>query len=1096
MKIKQDTFSHSLFFKWILFFFIPFPFIKELHSAVDSTVMKIDSMIYLADIYFNESKYDSSSACYILALKISKETNEVGRMVKSQIGLANCSNALGNYSQAFLFSTQGLDLINQHGLTNSAWLANLYYLKGNAEYKLRHTNESIQSLNYGIDIYKENIEHDSIYTLLYKTLGNNYLILRNLDEAKSAYEFALNNELNNKDTGLLAASLIMNIGIIYSNKAEYIKGEEYFEKSLKIKERKSPNGHKSFANNYLNLGRLQTIIGKLDDALTNLNIAENIYTEKLGLESDELIPIYLNKGALYILRMEYDKAITYHEKALELSIRDNSKGEHFLNQIYVNLGFINKKLGNYTKAIEWLKKAEQINNTAKAEIINFRTIANCYEETGEFEKAKQYYELAINTALEFKNRQLHELKYCFRDYGIFNDKMGNYEIAENYLMKATELIRQDFGETNTVYANSLTILGEHFYLKGSFSQALKYYQKSLIIDSKNFYDTSIYLNPTKDQITADENHRNTFQYKAKALYSLYNLKSKNERDLIASYKTSKLAIDVFENMRTGFTHEKSKLFATKDSKGIFELAIKTTLDLAETTRDSIYTNMAFYLSEKGKSAVLLSSMQESKALSFGGIPANILKLESKLKNEIAIYTNLIYDENLKQIKNKENLSLWRDLLIKQNRAYDSLITLFESKYPEYYQLKYDNSGIDISALQSNLTDREVLIEYELLDSILVIFTITNTDINYFKVNINENFINDVNNYIGITHEYPNVENANERLKYFASIANSLYSVLIDPIRDKIKDKKEIIIIPDDVLGLISFESLIVHLPSSEISGYDKLDYLINDYCIRYSYSASLLLRKSKKPVKTTKILAMAPSYSEDYVLPITRQGFGLRLAPLDYAKNEVENIQKYYSCKILEGNNATEKNFKKIAKDFNILHFSMHTIINNLEPMASKLVFSLNNDTVDDGFLNTYEIYNLPINADLAVLSSCETGGGKLSSGEGILSLARGFIYSGVSSIVMTLWEIDDISSADIMSGFYKRLKEGEKIDEALRNSKLNYFHTSDQLHAHPYFWSAYIQIGDNSPIAANSFSIKKWLIVALILIVVIVLFLLKRRRN
>ena len=134
--------------------------------------MKIDSIICLAGNYFNESKYDSSSAYYFLALKISKEANEVGRMVESQIGLANCSSAQGNYSQAFFFATQGLDLINQHGLTNSAKLANLCYLKGNAEYKLGQTDESIQSLNDGIDIYSNNIKHDSIYTLLYKTQGS------------------------------------------------------------------------------------------------------------------------------------------------------------------------------------------------------------------------------------------------------------------------------------------------------------------------------------------------------------------------------------------------------------------------------------------------------------------------------------------------------------------------------------------------------------------------------------------------------------------------------------------------------------------------------------------------------------------------------------------------------------------------------------------------------------------------------------------------------------------------------------------------------------------------------------------------------------
>ena len=102
----------------------------------------------------------------------------------------------------------------------------------------------------------------------------------------------------------------------------------------------------------------------------------------------------------------------------------------------------------------------------------------------------------------------------------------------------------------------------------------------------------------------------------------------------------------------------------------------------------------------------------------------------------------------------------------------------------------------------------------------------------------------------------------------------------------------------------------------------------------------------------------------------------------------------------------------------------MHTLINDEVPLASKLVFSYNNDTVEDGFLNTYEIYNLDLNAELAVLSACETGIGKLSKGEGIMSLARGFMYAGVPGIVMTLWAVEDIAGAQIITEFYINLKK------------------------------------------------------------------------
>ena len=1097
MKIKNDNICRSIILNWILLLLFLFFSQQTLLAIKYSNKNQADSILKLAKEYFLNNEIDSAYSCYLQSLSISGKTNYLNGTIISQIGLSNCSNSNGDYNNTIEIATKSLELIKQSGSTNPIWFSNIFYLKGTAEYKIRKTEESINSLNAGINIYRNNFKPDSIYTLLYKTLGNNYLSLGSLNEAKSAYELALNNELKSKDTSLLAASLIMNIGIIYSSNAEYIKGEEYFEKSLKIKERKSPENHRSFTNIYLNLGRLQTEIGKIDDALLNFNKAENNLLNEYGAKSENLIPIYLNKGALYIIKNEYGKALTYHEKALELAIRHNSTESQFISQIYGNLGVINKYLGNYKKSIEWLNKFEQASRNNEVKINNFRTTAFCYQELGETEKAKHYYELAIITALDLENGDSPVLKFCYLDYGNFNDKMGNFEIAENYLMKATELIRQDFGETNTIYAASLTNLGKHYYLKGNYKQALKYYQQSLIIYSESFRDTNFYSNPDKNQITPDDNLKQTLYYKAKALYSLYNLESKNERDLIGSYETSKLAIDVFENMRAGFTHEKSKLFATKDSKNLFELAIHISLKLAEETNDTIYINEAFIFSEKGKSAVLLSTIKESKALSFGGIPADVLVLENKLKNDIAIFTNLIYDEDLKQNKNEENLSAWRDKLITQNRIYDSLITLFETEYPEYFQLKYNSSAIDISLLQSNLSDTEILVEYDLLDTVLVIFTITNNGIKNTNVKINETFINDVRNFIEITHKYPLVENANERLHFFANNSYKLYNTLLKPIYSDLEDKKTITIIPDDILGFISFESLIKQLPASEIKGYNQLEYLINDYCIRYSYSASLLSRTNKNPGRTTKILAVAPTYTKDYILPSIGQGLGISLGPLDYAIQEVENIQEYYPCEILQGDNATENRFKILAKDFDILHFSMHTIINNDEPLVSKLVFSLTNDSVDDGFLNTYEIYNLPLNASLAVLSSCETGGGKLSKGEGILSLARGFIYSGVSSIVMTLWEIDDVSSADIISGFYERLKAGEKIDEALRNAKLNYLHTTDQLHAHPYFWSAYVQIGDNLPIIANSLSIDTFIIVSCsIIIILVVVFLVQRKKR
>jgi hypothetical protein len=102
------------------------------------------------------------------------------------------------------------------------------------------------------------------------------------------------------------------------------------------------------------------------------------------------------------------------------------------------------------------------------------------------------------------------------------------------------------------------------------------------------------------------------------------------------------------------------------------------------------------------------------------------------------------------------------------------------------------------------------------------------------------------------------------------------------------------------------------------------------------------------------------------------------------------------------------------------------------------------------------------------VLSACNTGTGKLERGEGIISLARGFFYSGIPSVVMTLWEIEDHSSADLITLFYENLKKGMTKDVAMQQAKLDYLQGSDQLHSHPYFWAGFVVIGKTEPLPSS----------------------------
>lgn len=160
--------------------------------------------------------------------------------------------------------------------------------------------------------------------------------------------------------------------------------------------------------------------------------------------------------------------------------------------------------------------------------------------------------------------------------------------------------------------------------------------------------------------------------------------------------------------------------------------------------------------------------------------------------------------------------------------------------------------------------------------------------------------------------------------------------------------------------------------------------------------------------------AQAISSEDDSTLQVLRGS----LIKLQWAENEVSGISDIIAGNTYYNKNATEETFKKQAPKAGIIHLATHAIVDDENPMYSKLALAPDTTTQEDGFLNTYELYNMQLDANMVVLSACNTGYGKLIRGEGIMSLARGFIYAGCPSIVMSLWPVDDQSTSTIMKDF------------------------------------------------------------------------------
>ncbi len=194
---------------------------------------------------------------------------------------------------------------------------------------------------------------------------------------------------------------------------------------------------------------------------------------------------------------------------------------------------------------------------------------------------------------------------------------------------------------------------------------------------------------------------------------------------------------------------------------------------------------------------------------------------------------------------------------------------------------------------------------------------------------------------------------------------------------------------------------------------------------------------------------------------------------------------------------ASEENFKgQPLSDYRIIHLATHGLIDDKKPGRSAIILSLDPDPKEDGLLQMREIFNLKLNADLVSLSACQTGLGQLIKGEGIEGLSRAFFYAGASSLLLTLWAVNDQASYQLLERFYFHLRSSESIMSALRKAKLEMI--SSGALSHPYYWGGFVVSGKADKIVFHR-TPYKWIVLTLSLcagLAILVLIINRERQN
>jgi CHAT domain-containing protein len=1070
--------------------------------SLSKEIADAESFLKRGRILYDRGDYDSLPYFYLSAKAVFQEQNHPEKVIACFLGMADYYRVINRFdlSEATLDSTDKYisEHIGPHSLSHAEAMVNRAKLYFNNS----QPTQSIALLNKTVALLQQ-LEADSLKMAgVMLILGANYF---NMDDFQKALEYSLEayqiHQQIEEGATVDKGRLLFNIGLTYERLGNQQKWLEYTYMGIDNNLELIDPDYSDLAQSYSSLTSFFIANGMSDSAQYYLEKSEALVRMDPGDNHRELVKLYIQRARIFLLEGNYHTALDYYQQALRIMERKGDTIGNLAGSLYVNLGNGYKSLGEYQQAekqyLHLLNAGSTVSQTTMADHYFYLADINCL--LGNYNRSESYFRKVFVIRESHLPRDHYLRSYDQLGYGILLDSLGSFGQANQYYLRALEITKSNFGEHNMQTARVLKITGDHYFLAGDLDQALDYFQQSVLAMVPDYDVADITYNPPPEKVSNNLFYLSLLKSKALVLKdkAYASLETTAELFLMEGvFDAYQVSLRIIDQLRTSYLSDLNKLYLTGNERSTYEECVASAYRCYELSADQDYLNQAFIVAEKGKYATLLSVLQREQTISLAGIPDSIVAIDADLRKELTIQQELLLVSEEDSLYDTSKIQQYQAQIFQIRARIENLNKNLERDFPGYYDLLYNQQVLKPEMLRRNLRSREMLLEFFYTEKHIYRFAISregiqcqkidhgyafNSELDTVKIYLSRNFLSDS---IEISHDL------------FLKTAHSLYEKLIPDM----PGYSRLIIIPEGRLSYFPFDILVTK-PVLEFSGqYKDVPFLIRDCSIRYGYSATLLDRLDNTGrIRLDKLIAFAPGYgnTSDMVasagkfrdIPIDRTS----LRPLPYSIKEVEEIGKISGGKAYTDTMASEELFKRFAGESHIIHLATHAFLDDDDPLKSKLVFSDGN-VQEDGFLNVYEIYNLDLAARMVVLSACNTGTGMMKNGEGIMSLARAFIYAGVPNIVMTLWTISDRQSYKLMLGFYRQLIAGQSTESALRKAKLEFLEQAEPIYQHPRFWAGYILVGNPDRFFLP---LLYKVIIPLLLIILIMVpgFILMRRR-
>lgn len=757
------------------------------------------------------------------------------------------------------------------------------------------------------------------------------------------------------------------------------------------------------------------------------------------------------EGIEYYTRALAVVTTTFGEKSKETSLALQKLGwAYYLHQDTVNA------LYNYQQALKI-----QINLTGESNVLQLAKIYNNFGrialQRSDLNEAMKWFQTAKTTyeSVLAPDHVLMAIPYI--NIGIVLKNRREFDQALAHYMKGLQIRKNKLAPDDPDLATPYKNIADLYMLSGDYAKAVCYYDTTVLNLAASFPMEHIYITETLED-------------KADAYFAWYE-KTKNPEHLRQAVEVYKKTWELTLLQQKNTRNARSKQLFIANLFSVCEGNIRSGFARPDMDAEELWTYF-----EHSKAYLLLEGIQDNTALHFAGLPDSLLQKDHALREKIGAQQKKIYFLKGKKMKPDEAPYLEAQaVLFDLQKNYEQLIAGFENAYPDYFRLKFNVGVSKLSEIQSTLTGDQTLLEYFVGDSSIFVFVVQNNSRRVVSIPLDfdlkdwvKKCLEGINGYYTATDKPKGLYE--KTVLQYAQYGHDLYTKLVEPVAGFLK--KEVIIIPDGPLNNLPFEVLLSNAPRNA-RNFSTYPFLLHEHVFHYCYSATMLRQMSTKTHRQTPqghLLAVAPFFTGDS-LPVVDTSFlplVLRkgLDPLPYSGEEIARAKAWSGdpSLVLIGKAATRQRFLEEAGKYKILHLATHGKADEADGDFSFLALALVSPNEDENFLYGKELYNLTINADLVLLSACQTGIGEKRRGEGIFSLSRAFAFAGAKSIMTSLWNVNDHATMQIMDVFYRELGNGVSKNMALTTAKRSYLQKNPANAAHPFFWGGMIAIGDMRP--------------------------------